>query len=621
MFKKFVDRVVDKIRSPQQSQQQSQQQPIGNIASTTQRTTSNHNDNGYLSIHPKDGHNTSDHTYQACTATLVVDEKHGDKIEAKPVMQVSGVTWNLMNKCVSKENNPRGYKNNPWNYTEDAKSYLERKTKQFAQVLEILKSGNHDFMFLQEVDCLTAPTFLKDEKDKSAYNLLKQNFIDNLKQMGWNLAEQHFKPAMAVDKHVLDPGVKPLVTLYNTKTLEPTGFKRSVLDGAGFECEFRQIKTGKNVTLVNLHLNFDGIYSNTIPSYQKQLVKDDKFAIMGGDTNHAPNDKITGLINNWNNCTNLEGNDTGEILSDTHAKSVNAEGKVKSVKKSYDCFLTNPCKNARVVFQENKAEVFEAIPGTNPPSFYIRSIDPATDKHYKGKDGKQHHIHNSAPNEPWRRGGWNEYLKKISQQGITQMTMEKDQPSVNPNIATIKNPGKQEVALTLAHPNSLFSPPKFPQPSSSEILLYRAKYGELAVKFSNADTCAAFCRAMGYMGDKVKTSTDQTTLFFPCTYDKNAVFDDSQGRYYHQLKIAFPQPTQATTFTSLLFDKNAYCSAACQDKNVSIEDSYSIEESFKDTIFGNPDNGKSLKIQMPQPLKALLDADAKLEHASPPMKK
>tara|TARA_R110000868_G_scaffold160018_5_gene389291 strand:+ start:221 stop:2221 length:2001 start_codon:yes stop_codon:yes gene_type:complete len=332
----------------------------------------------------KNKKNTSDHAYQS-TSVRFLDANE------KPVFCVAGSTWNLMNRCVSKEarykksNGKYNFKNNPWNIDETDKVFHERKQEQFRQIIDIIKSGPKDFIFLQEIDCLTFPRSLAEENRK-AFISMRDEFISQLKGLGWNI--------ILTDKTT---GTRPFATLYNTRTLtHRKSTKCAGLDSAGFECEFLHNESNQQVTLVNLHLDYSKDYSQAIPAFQAAQVKADKFTIMGGDTNHAPNCAITGLINNWHNITNLEGDDlTGEI-----------SGKASNgATKCYDGFLVNPTRSTRADITETVAEVF--VQNERSSKFVVRQLDPA-------QEYPKHCSHKTGVGMAWVRGGWAAYTSGVS---------------------------------------------------------------------------------------------------------------------------------------------------------------------------------------------------------------
>lgn len=355
--------------------------------------------------HPRSKENTSDHTYQGIEAQLL-DSKN------KVLCSIQGNTWNLMNFAISKINNTeyfgKPYKNNPWDFTESIDEYFARKQMQMDKILDlIIKDEKLDFFFLQEVDIFTVPTTLYQigmhqappvdrEEIKTRYEEMNRVFTKALQDLHWGILKTT-KP---------QPGqsVTPLVTLYCEERLKPAQ-QVSVFDGVGFSCEFIHKKSNRKVNLVNLHLKYEGIYGVLLPEYQMNEVNANHFTIMGGDTNHVPNQNnlkpgtdIPGLINNWNNATNLAGveKDNNLYIVDTHDES----GKYK---KCYDCFLVNPdSHDTRVKIIERPAEVFIRPPGQD--QFVVEAHDPAL---------IGHHVHLSALGKPWIRDGFKQEQSKL----------------------------------------------------------------------------------------------------------------------------------------------------------------------------------------------------------------
>jgi hypothetical protein len=158
--------------------------------------------------------------------------------------------------------------------------------------------------------------------------------------------------------------------------------------------EFIHLTTAKHATIVNLHLDYNADYSVTIPDYQKQQVAQGKLTIMGGDTNHAPNQEIVGLMNNWSNITNIAGeiNRSGEVTGISHLHKDS-----QHIIKCYDGFFANPTQDTSVRVTAQEAEVFEK----NAAGDFIVKTLPANP-----------HVHRSAPGQPWRRGGYIDFLKE-----------------------------------------------------------------------------------------------------------------------------------------------------------------------------------------------------------------
>ena len=237
----------------------------------------------------KYGWNTSSHAYQSIKVSFLTRKK-------EPRFALSGSTMNLLNFNAS---------------TEKPFSYLKRKERQFAKLIEISTADKKDFMFLQEVDCLIMPSFFTDIGYKDLHAEILQNFLFYLRNLGYEI----------ITNVAIAQG-RPFAILYNTKTLKPTGNMRMVLDGAGFECEFSNIESHKKVTLVNLHLDNQKDYAIAIPAYQEEQIAADRLTILGG-----ANIKIQELINHKDHCTNLnfEESHAGFMLSTSSKTMANIE--------------------------------------------------------------------------------------------------------------------------------------------------------------------------------------------------------------------------------------------------------------------------------------------------------
>lgn len=342
----------------------------------------------------RQGTNTSDHTYQTARVELVDSS-------GRPLMAVKGSTWNLMNYCVSLKTNGV-YKNNPWDIDETHSSYMTRKAKQLHKILNMIDNapaGNeNDFLLLQEIDIFLSPhpkLQVTPQQQIERY-ALKNQFEKNLQTRGWKMIVKVGKTQ------------QPLAILYNAKTLQATGAPQGVFTTAthqnrGLAQEFIHLPTNSGVTLVNLHLDYAADYSQTIPQYQTQQAQLGKFTVMGGDTNHAPNQQIVGLINTWSNITNLE----GDIVANNRIAITGIHQNKQNIQKCYDGFFANPTcdpanprRNTMVKITEEEGEVFKK--------------DAATGEYVVELLSKNPHEHLSAPGEPWRRGGYSDYLKKQS---------------------------------------------------------------------------------------------------------------------------------------------------------------------------------------------------------------
>jgi hypothetical protein len=339
-----------------------------------------------LPVDPRFRWNTSDHVHQSVKVSFI----NRDRRER---LVLSGSAMNLLNKCVSKEENPKGYKNNPWNYTETAKEYLARKELQFAKLIEIISSGQKDFMFLQEIDCLLSAELLTDVEDKIAFEILKKNFLDYLAKLGW---------AMTTNKTIAQG--KPFITLYNANTLKPTGNVRMVLDGGGFECEFMHFLTREKVTLVNMHLRYDrNDYPELIAAYQEEQVKANRLTIMGGDCNHTPRE-IVRLINHSKTSTNLGGDDLGAITEE----------------KCIDGFLISTDKQSAALIEELPSERFQRDPELG---FMLRPFVPSEEY---GKSS----LHQCPPGQGWTPDAWKAFIDFGGWEGFKRRLKQKPEKPI-----------------------------------------------------------------------------------------------------------------------------------------------------------------------------------------------
>ena len=341
---------------------------------------------------PRIGYNTSDHTYQSARVVLV-------DAQDQPLLAVKGCTWNLMNYGVSLKTNGT-HPNNPWDFDEDHTSYMIRKKRQLDKILTIIITASaadeNDFFFLQEVDIFfpAHPKLNVTELQQAERNELITEFDNKLQALGWKIISK--KGGLTQ---------QALVTLFNTKILQINGAATSVFPTTKKQCrglaqEFIHLTTHQSVALVNLHLDYSIDYSQSIPEYQRHQAKEGKFTVMGGDTNHAPNQGIVGLINTWSNITNLAGDLNG--IAYLHKNTAH-------IMKCYDGFFANPTQDpvnplnhTSVHITEQAAEVFKIVgaykvDGRN--TFVVAAL-PANP-----------HVHRSAPGEPWRRGGYSEHLE------------------------------------------------------------------------------------------------------------------------------------------------------------------------------------------------------------------
>lgn len=313
---------------------------------------------------------TSDHTHQSITATLLTEND-------RPLLQLRGSTWNLMNYCFSLETHGR-YKNNPWNIDERPVDYMFRKIQQMEKICKILlEDGGKDFMFLQEIDFFYLPILVAPEK-WAAMSLLEQQNLQEI-QRQQIILRSIFERKLLTLGYLIHYSTsyqplsvqQPLAIIFNMRTLllfgnqEPGAFPNRRHIFRGFGLNFLHRQSNFRVRLVCLHLDFDHDYSQEITPYQQFYIDQNIFMIMGGDTNHAPNDKISGMINHHTNTTNIN----SEIVN---GKLQFSGDHSPAMKKCYDGFFVSPTKNTKVLAKQERSEVF-TLDGGRPT---VRVLNP-----------------------------------------------------------------------------------------------------------------------------------------------------------------------------------------------------------------------------------------------------
>jgi hypothetical protein len=250
---------------------------------------------------------TSDHTYQK--ATVESYSKAGRSLVLR------GMTWNMLDRCHSK-NNKYKFSNNPFDLDEVDIGYERRKKVQIDFLTKQIKSKTLDFIVLQEVDVFT----------KKEHAPFASDFLQGLQDRGWGSV--YSKP--------LDDLHMPLLILYDNSKLEYIGqkgiFPRDS-DGknCGLEATFKDRVTGETVCIVNMHLDYNTDHSAAIFEYQQQQIAAGIFTVIGGDANHqerypglAGDKLIPSCITNPESETSLPGEDQlkrkdGFMASPAHA--------------------------------------------------------------------------------------------------------------------------------------------------------------------------------------------------------------------------------------------------------------------------------------------------------------
>jgi hypothetical protein len=313
-------------------------------------------------------------------------------------MVITAVTYNQMNACRSKADNGGQYSNNPFNITETAAEYKDRKLTQLGHVIPALeREERKDCFFLQEADwaLYVNPNKLNDPNIPLAERELLQARLDvqqeyqkQLKAAGWDMVMSS-----------IDDNCKPTVILYNTKTLEPQTVQKTVqTNNGGFkaitevkkcgilpvngkntalEVSFTHKSTRQPVSLVGFHLDYEHDYSTDLENYFKN--KANTPTVMGGDANHPLTNDMRYLISDYSHPSNIDSpNKDGRNLTTKH------EG--TNFNKAYDGFMT---------IGPNGVTIIEK-PGHE---FKVDAYNNVTTERYDPEDRQ----HQAKPGEPWAK--------------------------------------------------------------------------------------------------------------------------------------------------------------------------------------------------------------------------
>lgn len=341
---------------------------------------------------------TSDHAWRS----IAVDYREASLHQSTLTLQ--GATWNMQKWCISKkdaENRANGqyeaHANNPMDISETPAEYFDRKRKQIEELKAIIQKGP-DFIFLQEADWVT-----KTNGNPSLFSEYKK-MLDTL---GWDLVRTPDD-----NKHQL------LVTLYDKRKLAPIQSQGCFPSAGGFlrgyESIFQDNRTGQNVSLVNLHLEYGKDYREKMLAFQCNHVEQDLFCIMGGDTNNVQNMSLSTMIGDWHAATNISQNDNGGLTTQHDLKQVVVPGQ-QPVQKMYDGFFVNPTKQTYAVITETGGMCFKDLGNGN-----VRYVPYVPNPQYS--------THQSLPGVPWQR---TRDLKQRLQGYLTSGTLE---PSLISNV-------------------------------------------------------------------------------------------------------------------------------------------------------------------------------------------
>lgn len=291
----------------------------------------------------------SDHAYQSIHIDVMDPKRHAS------IYSVSTGTWNLQDRCHSKESHvSKAFHNNPFDYDEPPDFFFARKMAQITRLEEKIREGGDDIVFLQEIDFL----IISSRQNQVLYN----EFCVMLARHGYNFVlTARPQPGM--------PSQQPLATIYNARRLElliDAGCaSRGVFEThanskaqfRGMETTFRILDAGplfnKMLVATNLHLRFDVDYRAYIDAYQRYMQAKDVLHVMGGDTNNVQNERIINAIGDQSFATNFT--HTEETLPKLTIIHQNF------VKKAYDNFFMVPFKQyyATARFSSQRSELVE----------------------------------------------------------------------------------------------------------------------------------------------------------------------------------------------------------------------------------------------------------------------
>lgn len=300
-------------------------------------------------------------------------------------------TFNLGNKfhskakCHTKDSAGNGlYSNNPEDMDETNEQYLARKHQQIDDIVAHLKQehGTYpitpvDALFLQEIDFL-----ISKERNKKA---LKKEFLSVLWKNGYCL--KMTTPAL---------NAIPQAIIYRNDVLEPeamhafsghipgTTVGGKKVQNTLFEGRFILLGTDKKVCLASAHLDYEGDYSNELIKYATARAKEGYTTIWGGDTNHAPNYDIQGLIGDCNFATNYDLSTASGELTTLHGNT--------TAQKTYDGFGGSAPEGIRLTVTEESPRL--CFDKTTNGGLTVRQVH---------QHEINHCVHTSLPGRPWQK--------------------------------------------------------------------------------------------------------------------------------------------------------------------------------------------------------------------------
>lgn len=297
---------------------------------------------------------TSDHAERTVKVNFI------SALSQQVDLSANVLTWNMMNKCYSKNpNNPKSYSNNPLNQAEDASQYLMRKRLQFGQFMQRIEESKVlgqplDFLMLQEIDFLENPRNFDDAATQQAKVDLKKEFLAMLTNAGYDMVMRFGN----TKRKALAVVFRKDAWIYSLNA-----GRKDVLDASGKSCgmevNFLHRQSWKKCAITPVHLDFNHDYRQDIEVYQKQQVAQGRYMIMGGDTNHPQNYESESMIINFSQYpSNIDGiEDTQTGVYRPTDQQIASGG--KSFLKCYDGFFVSPCQESYAHIVETQGSYFE----------------------------------------------------------------------------------------------------------------------------------------------------------------------------------------------------------------------------------------------------------------------
>jgi hypothetical protein len=236
---------------------------------------------------------TSDHVRRDISVTV------GQKVW-------KGFTWNLQEKCYSKQDNPWGYSNNPFNCTETKEQYELRKLNQINIIIDLCKIKRFDFGALQEVDFCFPSLYNQKPNGLKTGTPSKGNlgpaFPDWLVQSLTSIKTHFVKSLESINFDFVTFEDKEIVIIYLKDRLS---FKTIYFD-LPFKSKWEeknhlalatfQDSDGESIVIGSMHGNYNDDYSQSVPNLLKSFRLNNQCVIIGGDMNHPPKYNMSELL-------------------------------------------------------------------------------------------------------------------------------------------------------------------------------------------------------------------------------------------------------------------------------------------------------------------------------------